>query len=436
MIPVALYLTPPEFKDLEIEEIAELVAGNAFREIDGPDITTELSVGWTAPGDYMNVGPDAFTPGAIDCGGYVCLGMRLDRRRIPARTLDKHFRIEAEAWRESRRQEQMALPASGQKPHQVNKDPKPSKAQKKELKQAAKSKLLGRLIPEPLDADLIWNRAAGRLYVLASSGTVLKHFENLWSATFGRPAVALTPANRLPLLGYDWPLKAIGQEFLTWAWSTYCDPALDDDQRLQQLKNCHTRRVEDVRLSVLKEISMEQEDGESGRQRLAASGKLSEIPEIKSSIENGREIVRAVLGFTVDEEVFQVAVRSFDFMFLVKTPKVAKAARDEDEDPHGEFLERQSLLERAIGYFDDLFAYFLQGQEAEGRIERTAASAAEIAAVQQRAAEDAAKAFMDALRPTGVVSMTLRVGGKEIVIKDEPKAEDEKKTAAKAEAAA
>jgi hypothetical protein len=60
MVPVALYLTPPEFKDLELEEIVELVAANAFREIDGPDVTTELSVGWTAPGDYMNVGPGAF----------------------------------------------------------------------------------------------------------------------------------------------------------------------------------------------------------------------------------------------------------------------------------------------------------------------------------------------------------------------------------------
>ena len=150
--------------------VDERVRMFAFRDIEGN--ADEIAVGWVSATDFMDT---AFQYASYAMEPYVVMGLRIDRRKLPAGVLQKYFRIEVA--KAKARREDRAL----------------SRAERETLKEKVKLDLLTRIPPGTQVFDVVWDTAKGAVWFGGASRPVLDLFEDYFRRCF---QVELVP--RLP----------------------------------------------------------------------------------------------------------------------------------------------------------------------------------------------------------------------------------------------
>ncbi len=134
---------------------------NLFLPID--EGTEEQAVGWCNIHDYLDTN---FAYASYSLDPYLALGMRLDRRRVPASLIKRQHRQEVQkalALREGR-----GL----------------SRADREDLKEKVRLDLLRRTVPQSQVLEVVWNTSTGELWVATASRVMLDLVEDLFRRTF------------------------------------------------------------------------------------------------------------------------------------------------------------------------------------------------------------------------------------------------------------
>lgn len=149
--------TPPDFWDF----VDRRIRANLFLEIE--TTTDEQALGWVSAHDYLDT---RFEYASYALDPYVVLGMRVDRRRVPASLLKKYHRLEvrkALALREGRGI---------------------SRADREDLKEKVRLDLLGRIPPLTQVFEVCWDTHRGEVWLGSAAKAVREVFEDLFRRTF------------------------------------------------------------------------------------------------------------------------------------------------------------------------------------------------------------------------------------------------------------
>lgn len=152
--------------------VDERIRTFAFRDIE--NTADELSVGWVSAADFMDTG---FAYAAYALDPYVVLGLRVDRRRLPAGVLKKYHRLEMRKAKKLR--DGQAL----------------SRAERETLKEKVKLELLTRIPPSTQVYDVVWDTARNQLWFGGAARGVLDLFEDFFRRCFN-----VEPLLRIPYL--------------------------------------------------------------------------------------------------------------------------------------------------------------------------------------------------------------------------------------------
>lgn len=174
---------PPEMTD---EYLSERLKRSAFGDIEAT--AEEAGLGWVELLDPWSI---AFDPASCRFGGFVAFSLRLDSRRLGAKTINRYLALE-----EARYIESVGRP--------------PSTLTRRELKNKVRSDLLRRT---PVDTDLfevIWFPGQHELWLGAVGEKKRDLFEELWRNSFGLSLKFLVPVSLAPELTDEkkWPLIA------------------------------------------------------------------------------------------------------------------------------------------------------------------------------------------------------------------------------------
>lgn len=185
-----LSLTRYRVLDEPLEMTDEYLSGclkrNAFWDIEAT--AEEASLGWV---ELLDPWSAAFDPASYRFGGFVAFGLRLDSRRLGAKTVNRYLALE-----EARYLENVGRP--------------PSTMARRELKNKVRNDLLRRT---PVDTDIfevVWFPGPRELWLGAVGEKKRGLFEELWRNTFGLSLKFLVPASLAPELipETQWPLIA------------------------------------------------------------------------------------------------------------------------------------------------------------------------------------------------------------------------------------
>jgi hypothetical protein len=142
--------------------------------------------------------------------------------------------------------------------------------------------------------------------------------------------------------------SVLGREFLTWLW-------FESERRdaFESEDGTH------FALSFEKKISVEGGEGET-LQSATVSGQGSEMSEAMAGLRTGKKVAKAFLKIEADQEEWTLTLSAKDFaVSSLKTPKV-EGKPDEGEDPDALLLEKVYLVQRALGWLDELYLRFLE----------------------------------------------------------------------------
>jgi hypothetical protein len=141
----------------------------------------------------------------------------------------------------------------------------------------------------------------------------------------------------------------LGQEFLTWLWYS--------SEKTNGLFKM--RDGQDIAVHVERRVSVQGGEGDNV-ETATVSGAMSELRETKLGLATGKKVTRALLRIERDVEVWQTTLKADDFTCGgFKTPHI-EAGKDEGDDSDAVFLEKIYLIERALGFLDDIYKQFLE----------------------------------------------------------------------------
>jgi hypothetical protein len=141
----------------------------------------------------------------------------------------------------------------------------------------------------------------------------------------------------------------LGQEFLTWLW--YSSEKTNGVFRL--------RDGQDITIFVERRVSVQGGEGDNV-ETATVSGAMSELREAKLGLATGKKVNRALVRIERDVEAWQTTLKSDDFTFSgFKTPAI-ESGKEDGDDPDAIFLEKIYLIERALGFIDEVYRQFLE----------------------------------------------------------------------------
>ncbi|MBL8696253.1 MAG: recombination-associated protein RdgC [Planctomycetes bacterium] len=173
---------PADVSDLSLLKALER---ERFKPIEG-SATDDESVGWVTRGDLSGA---RFEPEDVIAEHFLVFALRIDRKKVPATLL----RIHASA--------DLRAAASGGKPL--------GRAQKKEILEETKRKLMARALPSVSITDCIWNPRRGVLYVFATGGATLERVARHFRESFRRSLAPATPSIVAERLKLPDPLRKV-----------------------------------------------------------------------------------------------------------------------------------------------------------------------------------------------------------------------------------
>lgn len=141
----------------------------------------------------------------------------------------------------------------------------------------------------------------------------------------------------------------LGRDFLTWLWF----------KSENQNGIFKTKNKEDFALYLEQKVVVQGGEGER-LEKAMCTGAMSELREAKLGLRTGKKVVQARIKLEQDSNEWIMDVDASNFTFSgFKTPKV-RAKMEEGEDPDSVFLEKIFLVEKALGFFDDVFRDFVE----------------------------------------------------------------------------
>ena len=169
-VSVTRYTIKEELSGSPMETAAKGLKQNTIREID--DDTLEKSVGWTS---FENPFTPNFEGSSFSIGPYFIFSLRIDKKNIATKTINKHLSIEMTRRLRETDRTQMA------------------RNEKKNLKEHIQHKLALRIPATPNIYDLIWYYEKKLLWFFSNLKAANEELEALFSKTFKINLVRLFP---------------------------------------------------------------------------------------------------------------------------------------------------------------------------------------------------------------------------------------------------
>ena len=169
-VSITRYRVQGRMEEPVLETVANGLKKRAISEIDNE--AAEKSVGWTSLESPFT--PD-FEGSSYIYGTYLVFSLRIDRKNIPPKTINKHFTIE-----KSRR-----LAESGRDFI--------STSEKNLINEKVTQSLSLRMPATPNIYDLIWNYEDGKLWFFSNLKSANKDLEDLFSRSFKLSLIRLFP---------------------------------------------------------------------------------------------------------------------------------------------------------------------------------------------------------------------------------------------------
>lgn len=141
----------------------------------------------------------------------------------------------------------------------------------------------------------------------------------------------------------------LGQDFLTWLWY----------KTEQTGGRFATAQGVEFECHVEQRISVQGGEGENV-ETATVSGPTSKLKEARLGLATGKKVSRMLLRVELGElEVWRATLKAEDLTLSgLRTPKV-EAKQEEGDDPDAVFYEKVFLIQRFVGFVDELFAQFL-----------------------------------------------------------------------------
>ena len=160
-------------KDLK-ETISTNLAKFAFREIN-PKTNPEMSIGWV---NAFNPIDTRLTIEKVMQGKYIILGLRKDRKSLPAALLKAQLNEALRAQIRERRGRKL------------------SREEVASLKETVKEQMLAAVSPTTNLYEAVWNFETGDVYFSAQAGKIAAEFAELFEQTFGLSLTEVTLPTR------------------------------------------------------------------------------------------------------------------------------------------------------------------------------------------------------------------------------------------------
>ena len=147
----------------------------------------------------------------------------------------------------------------------------------------------------------------------------------------------------------------LGQDFLTWLWFKS-----EKSGWLFTLPGGG-----EVNVYLEQKISVRGGEGDDA-ETATVSGPHAQFAEARLGVKSGKRVDRALIRFEQDGETWTVTVKADDFSLnTLRTPKIDTRS-EEGEDPDAKVLEKLFLIEKCAGFFDALYAQFLETRLGQG----------------------------------------------------------------------
>jgi hypothetical protein len=339
--------------------VSERLAKNGFIPIDQG--AAELSIGWVQMDDHRE---STFAiPAAFWRDHYLALTLRQDRRTVPAALQRAHQKL-------AERDFLAANPGYARVPKQ----------KREELRDAVRSALLARTLPVPSVYDAVWDIGSSVLTLATLTAKALDQFESYFKKTFeGFRLVAIHPYARAEAIAPPQLKPGLGQankatteavldliksnQWLGWdflRWVMYRTMNESSEYRVNQPGPA---LAGESFVAYLNDRMVLCGAGENGAQKITASGPQDRFGEVRTALQNGKQITEATLHLERGEQLWKMTLKGEMFHFAsFKAPHV-KVERDTTVDEASEqeavFYERMHLLEVGLQLFDSLYATFL-----------------------------------------------------------------------------
>lgn len=330
------------------EQVGRSLVENAIPEVIGE--FDEITAGWVpveAPYD-----PD-FGRHSFIFGAYIVFSLRIDKKSIPAKVLQKEIALAYETKLKETGREFL------------------SKNEKTEIKEAILDRLMRGAQAVPSLFDILWDYEGKTVYLFSSQKAASELFETLFLKSFNHRPVRLFPYT-MALLQHDIPgldgigvapgldiasgfikFAFFGYDFLLWLWWASENEGFafddiiecDDGSVIFALGSGLTieRRVQD---SAKSKITINRSDEDSGEQ------------EAKISIANGGVIKSMNITATIGSEEYRLTIDAEGMVFKgLKTPVICK--NESDDEFEGAIIEKVYLVQKIFGAIDSLFHQFM-----------------------------------------------------------------------------
>jgi len=188
-VSVTRYKVKGRIQNPVIENIISGLKKNVIQDIDGED--ANMVVGWT---DFDDPFQPKFESSSLIVGPYLIFSMRMDKKSIPAKVVQKNYAIES-----ARRLSQ-------------NSKAFLSRNEKKEIKEQIIRKLTLRIPATPNVYDAVWSHEQESVWLFTHLKTASEAFETLFLKTFNLSLIRLFPFTMADL---DCGLEAVQRDTLS-----------------------------------------------------------------------------------------------------------------------------------------------------------------------------------------------------------------------------
>jgi hypothetical protein len=341
----------------ELDDSAILFGLQSNLHVDITNRAEELSTGFTNFFDLTDVKFDTIEKVKID--NYIVVGIRQDRRKIPA----AFFGIEVNKAYEvylSNNTHMKFVP----------------KAEKEAIRDIVRTRILPGIPPAPSFCQLVWDTVNGDVFVNSQSRAVLDTVVGLFHQAFPGLRLSLeTPFKRVcsfvPMAEHTnaqtdsvlEDLEANSGYFSDMlGWLLYRTLNTDCNYNISVLTHGPSLGVQQFSAYVDNRIVLAG-NGTEGMQKVVVSGAQDQFQEAKAALRQGKQIVEAGVGIGAWEEITTMTLGAERMM--LKSAKVITPAPDCDpnDDPQVEriaqFVVRMGAIAEAQQMLDSLMIEFM-----------------------------------------------------------------------------
>jgi len=169
-VSITRYHVDGKIEDPLLETIGEALKKDSISEID--DDSSDIAIGWTS---FENPYQPAFESSSFAIGSHLIFSLRIDKKIIPSKIIQKHYTIEmAKRLSESGREFL-------------------SRNEKKQIKEHVIDILSMKIPSTPNIYDIVWNYEESTLCFLSTQKSANEELETLFSKSFKLTLIRLFP---------------------------------------------------------------------------------------------------------------------------------------------------------------------------------------------------------------------------------------------------